>query len=396
MRVATRCKDLITNAGVYLVSKIIGRSRNTVIFGAWMGEKFADNSRYLFQYLASHKEEYGLKNVVWATRKESVQKLLHEMGYQCVLIGTKESFYWHCKAGIHVICNMTDGGDQYDSDIDISLSAGAKKVQLWHGNGIKCVPGGKRENSRIKSVMRRISAKGLWDVANYYFLCKNDLDVKFFEQKFGTIPEQCIDGAYPRTCKCEQYTTAEKDVLELLDQYNKVILYLPTFRAKYDAFIPPLSDKRVIEFIEKENILWIEKPHAADKQSSSVSKVKSHNVLSLDSTFDINVLMPYIDLLVTDYSSAMLDALFFKKQVVYYVPDYDYYINDDRGFLVDYDSVCISDKIQKISDLVPGIIDALSKKEYGEKENKIRKLFWKHDNWSCGDIWSAIVSKIDA
>lgn len=394
MRVFTRCKDLINNAGVVIYSRLIRRDYRVVLIGAWMGEKFADNSRFLFQYLSSHKEENNLKHVVWATRSPDVKNELIKMGYSCVLIGTKESFYWHCKSGIHVICNMTDGGDNYNSDIDITLSAGAKKVQLWHGNGIKCVPGSIRENNRLKAFLHKISSKGCWDVDNYYYLCKNDIDVKFFEQKFGARPERCIDGAYPRTCPCERYTEEELRVIERLKQYNKVIIYLPTFRAKYDEFIHPLAEHSILEYLEINNILWIEKPHSADKTSSSVSTVESNNVLHLDSSFDINVLMPLIDVLVTDYSSAMLDALYFEKQVVYYVPDYEYYIKDDRGFLIDYDSVCINKKVESIDGLLSAIEIALNTNNYGEEALRIRRMFWKYDNWGYKEIWEAILKKI--
>ena len=105
--------------------------------------------------------------------------------------------------------------------------------------------------------------------------------------------------------------------------------------------------------------------------------------------------MPIIDVLVTDYSSAMLDALFFEKQVVYYVPDFEYYIKDDRGFLIDYDSVCINKKIESINDLLPAINKALNTDVYGEEAKRIRRMFWKYDNWSCKDIWEAILKKID-
>lgn len=140
--------------------------------------------------------------------------------------------------------------------------------------------------------------------------------------------------------------------------------------------------------------MWIEKPHTADRDSSSVAKSSCPNVLTLESTFDINILMPYIDLLITDYSSAMLDALYFKKQIVYYVPDYEYYIKDDRGFLVDYDSVCINEKVMAVEDLLDSIMSCINKQNYGSSEMNIRKQFWKHDNWTYDDIWKLIISKV--
>ena len=394
MRVVRRLNHLLKNICVSLFTIFVKRDDQVVLVGAWMGEKFADNSRFLFQYLSENMECWKIRKVIWATRSKEVIEVLDEMGYSSVLIGTKESFYWHCKAGIHIICNMYDDGSNYDSDIDSSLSAGAKKVQLWHGNGIKCVPGIRRPHNKIISFIRRITSPGCWDIGNYYLLCKCDLDYSFFSSKFDALPSECIDGAYPRSCRCLRYTKEEKTVLQMLEKYDKIILYLPTFRKKYDSFVHPLTNEGILRYLNKNNIVWIEKPHAADKNSASVVNKDYPNVISLDSTFDINVLMPKIDILITDYSSAMLDALFFKKQIVYYVPDYDYYIKDDRGFLIDYDSVCINDKVLSIDQLLSAITLCMSKTKYGEKELKIRKMFWKHDDWNYEDIWNSIIETV--
>ncbi len=390
MSITSKFKQALTNITVLLSGVILGKSRSVVLVGSWMGEKFADNSRYLFQYLFSHNNELGIKEVIWATRSPQIKTEVEELGYKCVLIGTRESYYWHCKAGIHIICNSVGGSDTYLADIDTNLSAGAKKIQLWHGNGIKCVPGNHPRTNKVKYLIKKICSDGGWIVGNYYFLCKNDLDFEFFRRKFGTEPNMCIDGAYPRTCTCEKYTQREEEIIESLKKYDKVVLYLPTFRDKYSDFVHPLSNSTVISFLENNNILWIEKPHSADKNSESVSRIKSAYVLSLESSFDINVLIPLIDVLVTDYSSAMLDALYFRKQIIYYVPDYEYYIKDDRGFLIEYDSVCINPKVANIESLLDGLVKTIKDTKYNEHSECIRRMFWKYDDWSCGDIWKAI------
>ena len=393
MSMALKIKKAIVNSIVVLTGVILGKNRAVVLFGSWMGEKYADNSRFLFQYLSSHKKELGIKEVIWATRLVKVKAEVEGLGYKCVLIGTKESYYWHCKAGIHIICNSVGGSNTNVGDIDTALSAGAIKIQLWHGNGIKCVPGNHSCDSRAKYLIKKICSNGGWVVGNYYFLCKNDIDIEFFKRKFGAEPDKCIDGAYPRTCACEKYTLREQNIINTLRQYSKVVLYLPTFREKYSNFVHPLSDNRVLSYLEMNNILWIEKPHSADKNSESISTIKNANVLTLESSFDINVLIPLIDLLVTDYSSAMLDALYFRKQVLYYVPDYEYYIKDDRGFLMNYDSVCINPKVESIDAFFNSLLTITKLNKYDEHAENIRRQFWKYNDWTCGDIWKAIMDK---
>lgn len=383
---------IIKNTIIFLFGFLLGRSKKSIIFGAWMGDKFADNSRFLFQYLSDNKNDLQLDNIVWATRSVDVYNTLKKMNYHTVLIGTKESFYWHCKSGIHIVCNTQIDGKIYRSDIDTSLSCGALKIQLWHGNGIKCVPGDTRTSHNfVIRFLKNISTPGLWYVGNYYFLCKCDLDFYFFEKKFMADRDHCIDSAYPRTQPCIRYYGEEQELITSLSQFNKIILFLPTFRNSYKNYIHPLQEDDLISYFEENNYLWIEKPHAADKESKTILNRNSTNILTLDSTFDINVLMPFIDILVTDYSSAMLDAMFFRKQIVYYVPDFEYYIKDDRGFIIDYDSVCINPKVMNIDELKDALQNAINKHTYDENAENIRSMFWKYDDWSYKEIWNSII-----
>ena len=55
------------------------RDMQTVLFGAWFGEKFSDNPRFLFQYLSENRSALGLNRVVWVTRDEAVCETIREM-----------------------------------------------------------------------------------------------------------------------------------------------------------------------------------------------------------------------------------------------------------------------------------------------------------------------------
>ena len=107
---------LLQNIATAIYTIFNRRDKKTIIVGAWMGSKFADNSRYLYQYLYKNKKELGLNNVIWVTRNRDVNVMLNNSGYKSCLIGTKESKYWHLKAGCHVLCNMAFPYPNYDTD----------------------------------------------------------------------------------------------------------------------------------------------------------------------------------------------------------------------------------------------------------------------------------------
>ena len=129
----SRVKLLFENIYLYFRYGLRKRDNQIILFGSWFGNKFADNSRFLFQYLAENKEKYGFKKVVWATRNEKVFNALEALGYTVVMIGTKESDYYHKIAGIHVVCNAGSSTNASEGDIDGKFSFGAIRINLWHG-----------------------------------------------------------------------------------------------------------------------------------------------------------------------------------------------------------------------------------------------------------------------
>ena len=50
----------IMAASIYAISCLIPKSKNLWIFGAWRGQLYADNSKYLFEYVAENKKIFVL------------------------------------------------------------------------------------------------------------------------------------------------------------------------------------------------------------------------------------------------------------------------------------------------------------------------------------------------
>jgi hypothetical protein len=90
-----KINNLFWNVKQEVANILHPRDKAIVLMGAWFGNRFADNSRYLFQYLSENKEKLGLKHVVWVTRSEMLQKELEEMGYEAYMMDSDESLYYH-------------------------------------------------------------------------------------------------------------------------------------------------------------------------------------------------------------------------------------------------------------------------------------------------------------
>ena len=366
----------IINLFVFIVNLFIRRDTEIALFGAWMGKKYADNTRYLYQYLQKNIEKYNLKKIIWVTRSESTFKLLTNMGLEVYMMHSYKSFYYHIKAGVHVVCNINFPVKGYSGDIMGQLSGCAIKINTWHGIPIKAgkttgdnskkagLLGTIKHSLRGSKVFQKVFTPGHWDKA--YYLSTGPEGTRRSSVFCGVGESQFIESGYPRDCKTDLLLDNEKNVIFSFEHYSKVFLFLPTFREK--GQVPhPLEDNSLRQFIRDNDILWVEKPHAATKVFKKEDN--SSNILYLDSDFDINVILDEVDLVITDYSSVCYDAMAYNTPVVYYAPDIQFYMCNERGFLCDYKSMVKDFLATTIPELQEFLDDFLNDKEFIKRLN---------------------------
>lgn len=120
-----------------------------------------------------------------------------------------------------------------------------------------------------------------------------------------------------------------------------VILWAPSFRgngsnANIDGIEEMLNLK---ERLNDDYFIVIKlHPHLQEKYKVDNCKIKTEE------------LYPVTDILITDYSSVFYDFLLLKKKVIFYVPDYEEYI-EARGMYIDYRSEFNFPVVYKIKDL---------------------------------------------
>ena len=342
-------KWLFYNILTIISNMFIKRNNKIWLFGSWMSERFADNSRALYQFLHFNKEIYDIERVVWVTSKKEIYKELNDNGFECYMLNSKKSLYFHLKAGIHVGCNMYDNINDYKGDIYGRFSFGAKKIQLWHGIGVKAV-GELRKNSsdreqHICSIKRKLKKyfsypiffPGGWN--NCYWLVSGIENKKVITDEFAVNNKRIISAIYPRFFTSLFFTEKEKKVIEEITYYKSkgysIIMYFPTFRKKYDRYVAPEDALHFDDFLLRNKIMWIKKSHLASTYNKEYDNF--NNKIILDAEFDINTILKYADLVISDYSSIITDAIFLNIRTINYIPDFDYYKNIDRGFVGDYD-----------------------------------------------------------
>ena len=377
-----KIKNVFVNIGVLILGLFIRRDKRVWLFGAWMGQTFSDNSRYLYQYMAEHMEEYGIRHLIWVTENEELLAELRQMGYEAYLTNSKEGRKWHYKAGVHVVCNMPAQTDVKHGDISGELSAGAVKLQLWHAVSVKAV-GNMRVQVSDKSLKTRLKkiglfraifgnsllSQGMWKKA--YALATSEENKRVLTDDVDYRKDKIIIAGYPRLCPEPGLLEKEKKVLndftELRKEY-KLVLYCPTFREKKQTesgYMNPTEDASFRQRLHDEKIVWIEKHHAA--ASFELHHYQSKNFYYLSADFDINLVYDYIDLLITDYSSTASDCTFKGIPSISFVPDFEEYVKEERGFNGNYDDYYPGDKTYTLGELTESMLRHL-REPVGEAE----------------------------
>ena len=388
-----------SNVSTCICNLFIHRDSKVILLGAWGGAKFADNPRFLYQYLFINKEKLGLKKVIWITRNSDLNDFLNKIGYESYLCGTKESRYYHLKAGIHMICN-SDGYNVLLPDIDTKYSWGAKKIQMWHGVGMKAVGSASNSYGAKRSLRWKRSHPYLFGLFQYggwnnaFFLSTSKRNAQVNYDIALSPKDRMFVSVYPRNCECLKLLPDEEMIINKINTYKGAILYLPTFRSDNSNYKHPLEFESICKLLRDNGWLWIEKPHSADKDRG---KFRKHNceTLELDANFDVNVLYPYIKGLVSDYSSAVFDGAYKGIPTIMYTPDLKEFKDGDVGFLFDIEEycaplICMDDKqmTNAVGEVIAGTYLTV---ERCATLHKIRKDFFDDRESTYEQIWGDIL-----
>lgn len=388
------------NVGTCIYNLVIHRDSKVVLLGAWGGAKFADNPRFLYQYLFSNKEKLGLKKVIWVTRNRELNDFLNNVGYESYLCGTKESRYYHLRAGLHFICN-SDGYNFLLPDIDTKYSWGAKKIQLWHGVGMKTVGSASNSYKAKKSLNWKRTHPHLFGLFQYggwnnaFYLCTSKRNAKINYLTSLSPKNKMFISAYPRNCKCMRLLPEEQNIINSIRKYRGAIVYLPTFRDEHADYTHPLDYSSIPDLLQKNEWVWVEKPHTAE---SNRSHFKQHScaTIELDSNFDVNVLYDYVNGLVSDYSSAAFDGFYRRMPTILFTPDLESFKNGSGGLYPDFEDYCGSfisrDEKSLYEDLNEVINGTYLTENRKTAIHKIRKDFFDDRDSSYEEIWNDILN----
>jgi CDP-glycerol glycerophosphotransferase (TagB/SpsB family) len=184
---------------------------------------------------------------------------------------------------------------------------------------------------------------------------------------------------------------------------KKVILYAPTFQDRAPVVLFPFPDFNPDELkakLREGDAVMLIKFHPNTGEQLQIVKKNLRHILSPDliclmtsvQIQDLNRILQYIDLLITDYSSIFFDYLFFNKPVIFLPGDLASF-RKKRGFIIEYMENTPGPKISQFNSFLDTMETCLKHPETDENRRiAIREKFFKYDTaGNCDRVWDHFI-----
>ena len=388
---------------LYWLSLVIPKDKNLWVFGAWFGEKYADNSKYLFEYVNKYHPEI---KAIWLTSNQNTFKLVKNKGYKVAKTYSLKGIYYSLRAKVGVISTGL-------SDINMYLTGNMQIVQLWHGIPLKKIMFDDKITFRHPTIFKKLLffffpflKKNIY-YSDALLIATSEEVRRKISSAFKVSLKQVKITGYPRNDSFFQEPKEElefvKKLLQLKMQGKKLAIYMPTHRKEGRMNISKfLSNLKFIDEKLKElNCMLLVKLHYYHiSENLHLMKEKEFsNITILDDNLiegDVYNILRLTDVLITDYSSIYFDYLLLDRPIIFAPFDIEDYLKEDREFYYEYDKVTPGPKARNWNEVLMYVKEAIENPEkYKDEREKIKNIFHKHqDGNSSRRVFNEIIKII--
>lgn len=332
---------------------------------------FGGNAKALYEYM---KDKYDF-NMTWIVYKEENRKLLENKGIKAILIGTDEFKEYIPTTDVFFTTQGNLDGDKTDKSL---------YVELWHGIGPKPT-GFLGEHPSEEDLRGYYHMKQIMD----YVIVPNDFWKVIFSAKMN-VPCSRIKSLgmpiFDYFKNSDGKTNLSKSLGIDVTKYNKVIMFMPTFRKGFNHNdvenindknifnFPKYDEKELDDYLRKNNYLLIVKRHPGELTtfgSYESDNIKNMNEkMLIENDLSVNEIINGVDMLITDYSSIGTEFLYFNRPLLYAVGDEDEYMKNRGIVFSNFDFWTIGPKVKDIAGLISQTDKLLKDSNYYKKERE--------------------------
>lgn len=335
------------------------------------GKRYNDSPRAIYLYLVEKglDKEY---HCVWSV--DDPNKYDIPGTREVIVTDTWKYFITALKAKYWCCCVNMERGLHFKKKT-------TKFLHTWHG-------------ASINLCGNAVGLRKDFDFGNVDFMCiSGEYEREFVKRDFRVRDESIIVTGLPRNDRL--YHASKDEIKRLRKKFNipedkKAILYAPTWRdsndgGKHYSIVPPIDWKKWERELGDKYVLLL-RTHPYTTEAMNVD----FNDFLRDCTSypDVNDLMLAADILISDYSSTILDYCILDRPIVCFGYDYDEYARV-RGFYYDLRTTLPSG----VKETEDEVLDYIKTANYEKECEKTRRFHLSHME-AGGDATKQCVEKL--
>lgn len=325
-----------------------------VLFNSFGGKKFDDNPKAIYLYM-KNDDKYKDYKLVWALNNPNI---VDGLNIDYVKNNSIKFFITALKAKYWITNSSIERGLKFKKKDTICINT-------WHGSVIK----------KIDIEKERLVFRTSMDD---YLYAQSQIDVNYFSKKWNFPKERIVLSGYPRNDELCNVTNDE--IIEIKRKLNisldkKVIIYAPTFRDNdYDKngcyIAPSINLVKWKEKLSNEYILLFRAHYEINK----VLNIKEDDFLYNVTEYPcLNDLLKISDIMISDYSSIMIDYSILERPIFCFAYDYDKYCRE-RGTAYNLRTELPNGIIEKEDELIEHILNC----DFNLQKEKTKRFKNKH------------------
>ncbi|MBC8197415.1 MAG: CDP-glycerol glycerophosphotransferase family protein [Candidatus Marinimicrobia bacterium] len=379
---------------VYWFAQLVPKKKGLWVFGTWYGEKYGDNSKYLYEYINENKPEI---RPVWLTRNREAYDLIRAKGYEVYWTYSSKGFLFSMMAEkVFVSVGIKDVNRYTVNRKDI--------IMMWHGSTpIKKIVFDdtitrNKQNFLEKLIFSLFPFLGTTHLKG--LAISGSLEAsRIFQSAFNSNKEQILLTGFPRNDSLFDMNQSAPLLTELNNSKLTNVIYMPTHRKEGKGKISELFNCDLNElnnsFKSLNSKLFIKLHYFHLKKHTFKNLSHIYFITDKDIEQDIYTVLNKFDILITDFSSVHFDFLLTKNPIIFAPFDKEKYLRNDREFYYNYDEVTPGPQAKNWEEILVYIEKFIQNpKLYEEERLNVMNRFNQYiDSQNCQRVFSAINNK---
>jgi CDP-glycerol glycerophosphotransferase (TagB/SpsB family) len=374
---------------VSFIEKFVPKKKNLVLLTSWQGEKYIDNSKYVYEYL----QQCSRFETVWMTNNKNIYRSLK---YQSLPVCKTKSFrgIW-----LQLRASVLFSSIQL-ADYNSWLVNRCLYIDLGHGHPIKD-PGKQHLTEEFKVFTDLVLKK-----IDYRAIVASDYAKKLYPQVINIPDDHIVISDFARNdVFIDPSLRVGKNIIIEENKKNcRVVVYMPTHRsmgAKTMMLEQILPLIELQNLCERNNILFVVKKHFFHRNEKESLNMYPNiiDVTNIDE-IDPQVLLYQADVLVSDYSACYIDFLLLNRPILFYQYDIDSFISNERSLYYSFEDIDIAPVSKNSREFITDLENILNSTydRYQEKRNGFTKTYFNNLQQDNGrqkvvDIMQALLNE---